>query len=576
MVLAIFMVFFLVLTFYSAWQSTETSEKHETAYAFLLIDQSEILVRRYVEGLRQMATQLRGSGQVQDFLLAPKWSGLIDAEMQLEPAIAAYLDTSSGIAGISVFAADRQVRYYGSGALYFNNPPPLANEAVFTDIYRNGEQEAYYYYVVPIHRINRTSYQRAEIIGYILFELDAAYYYEIFEQYLPSPNAQFFFTDTTGSIVAASGSRVTPPAIADGVTEQQAGTGGTVTVDGVRYMYVSRRVEGLGYTMAYMIPSTDIGAAGRNIILANTTIFVLFFLLCIVLATFIVRDVLSSIGKISRFADTVRNDDTGATMDITLKNELQPIVDSVNQMIRRNNEASRQVLEAQRGQYQAEAAEKQATLDALQAQINPHFLYNTLECIRSMADISGVDGIGEVSVALGKLFRYSISSGRVATLQAELEAVQDYFRIITIRYQGKYSLHVRCGEDLYPLPMLKMGLQPLVENAVVHGLEHRRGPGAVGIVCQRENGCLAICISDDGQGVPPARLAGIQQQLEQPANARSIGIFNTADRLRHVFGERARITLESEPGRGAVIHLRIPLDTAPASTAADTDNTMED
>lgn len=171
--------------------------------------------------------------------------------------------------------------------------------------------------------------------------------------------------------------------------------------------------------------------------------------------------------------------------------------------------------------------QKQAEYLALQNQINPHFLYNTLEAIRADALIAGVDQIADTTEALATFFRYTITDvDRLVTLSDELENVEDYFTIQKFRFGDRMDLELELNdEELLSARMPRLVLQPLVENAVVHGLEEKTGEGIVKVVVESSRNVLYVYVKDDGVGMDTEQMEKLNE------------IFSAQNRTRKRFGD---------------------------------------
>lgn len=217
--------------------------------------------------------------------------------------------------------------------------------------------------------------------------------------------------------------------------------------------------------------------------------------------------------------------------------------------------------------YEREIMLKQANLATLQSQINPHFLYNTLECIRGMALMEDKEDIADIAWSLSRFFRYSISGNSdMVSLQDELENVQNYAKIQNYRFQNRFVLRIE-GEDSLGNSMLpKLTLQPVVENAILHGLKDMLEGGTVRIQIERLNeGDLRIIVSDNGCGMSPETLANLSQKIlhgdvgkgERGRHA-GIGMHNVDRRLKLHFGPQYGVAVYSFQGKGTDVELRIP------------------
>ncbi|MDR1192735.1 MAG: sensor histidine kinase [Peptococcaceae bacterium] len=229
-------------------------------------------------------------------------------------------------------------------------------------------------------------------------------------------------------------------------------------------------------------------------------------------------------------------------------------------------ELARRVSEATGARYTADMLNKQMEYTMLQSQINPHFLYNTLEAIRSEALLGGNRGVAEMIERLSRFFRYSISSrGDFVTLQDELVNLQDYFCIQQYRFGSRFTLEVRQeNEALLRCHMPKMTLQPIVENAIYHGLEQKKGPGGVAlrIGCTEKKLCIWVC--DDGVGIEPERARELNRRLLAPGGVPrgeekgGIALENVCARIRLYFGDEYGVRISSIPGEGTEVEIVLP------------------
>lgn len=216
-------------------------------------------------------------------------------------------------------------------------------------------------------------------------------------------------------------------------------------------------------------------------------------------------------------------------------------------------------------------SKKQAEYLALQNQINPHFLYNTLEAIRGDAIYAGVTSIAETTEALSSFFRYTITEVKtLVTLADELENAENYFKIQQYRFDDKIKMLIHYPEGelndhLYRLP--KLTLQPIIENAVFHGLEGKTNGGCITIQIETTNKNLLIHISDNGLGIPEEKLNKLNESLEEAAipttheevkTKGGIALRNVSRRIKLLFGEDYGIHVYSIIGYGTDVHITLP------------------
>ena len=219
-------------------------------------------------------------------------------------------------------------------------------------------------------------------------------------------------------------------------------------------------------------------------------------------------------------------------------------------------------------EYNAVMLKKQAELNALQSQINPHFLYNTLESIRGLAMECDANEISDMTKALADLFRYSISTkDNIVELQDELKHVENYLMIQQYRFNNKFIIINEIDSDTMMVAVPKLLLQPIVENAVIHGLEQRLGKGTVILQAYKTQTRLVINVKDDGDGIENNDVLSINEALVEgkeyieftKRTSQSIGITNVNSRIRMIFGEAFGIRLYSTKGIGTNVEIQLPL-----------------
>ncbi|MFC0296689.1 cache domain-containing sensor histidine kinase [Geobacillus jurassicus] len=214
----------------------------------------------------------------------------------------------------------------------------------------------------------------------------------------------------------------------------------------------------------------------------------------------------------------------------------------------------------------------EAELRGWQAQIKPHFLYNTLDTIQWMARKKGADDVAELVNALARLFRIGLSQGKdMILLDEEVEHIKSYLRIQKVRYRDKLNYTFDIPEHLRQFYVLKLLLQPIVENAIYHGIKQRRGPGHIWIQVREHDGVMYIRVKDDGIGMPRDRLEELRKGLaidftsgDQEGRMKKVkgyGMVNVQARLQLTFGPSYRLHIDSEEGKGTTVTIVHPIIT---------------
>lgn len=250
----------------------------------------------------------------------------------------------------------------------------------------------------------------------------------------------------------------------------------------------------------------------------------------------------------------------------------------VNQMVEAVKRASQD-------EYEAQNLRSQAEIFALQSQINPHFLYNTLDTIRSHALLCDARDIAAMTESLSTLFRYSISRpGEMATLKEELDNVKNYLLIQQYRFPDKVEYLVEGMDDEailnYQMPILT--IQPIIENAIHHGLEMKIGKGHIKLRAIRTEDRITLMVSDNGLGMSEKRLEslrqsldGVQKEQEEFSRGRKrkgagIALVNVDRRLKFYYGHQYGLRVRSTLGVGTMVEIHLPFETQPPSKIPDT------
>jgi two-component system sensor histidine kinase YesM len=205
-------------------------------------------------------------------------------------------------------------------------------------------------------------------------------------------------------------------------------------------------------------------------------------------------------------------------------------------------------------------------MQALKTQIQPHYLYNTLDVIRMTAVEHDDTTTAELLLSLSAQLRYVMGkqNDRVR-LADEIQNIQMYFVIAKVRYENRISLEINVADDVRELYVLKLLLQPIVENAVSHGLKPRRGAGKLSLSAQRREDFLEITVMDDGVGIPPQEVEQINQilsygpQYEDKEHRMGVGMKNVSDRIKINCGSEYGYTVSSYEEIGTVVRFKLPV-----------------
>lgn len=217
-------------------------------------------------------------------------------------------------------------------------------------------------------------------------------------------------------------------------------------------------------------------------------------------------------------------------------------------------------------------SKRKSELDALQSQINPHFLYNTLDSIIWMIENERYDGAVTMVTALARLFRISLSKGKnIITVADELEHVRNYLTIQKMRYKNKFSYDITAEPETLPCATIKLIVQPLVENAIYHGMEFMSGDGEIRINAYRDGNDLYIDIIDNGLGMPQEQADALltEETTKVRGKGSGIGLKNVKERIQLYFGSEYGLAIYSEPDEGTTARIHLPLKTLEEADAGE-------
>lgn len=236
------------------------------------------------------------------------------------------------------------------------------------------------------------------------------------------------------------------------------------------------------------------------------------------------------------------------------EDELTTIASSFNEMLDELNEYIERV-------YVLGLKQQQAELKALQSQINPHFLFNTLETIRMTAVIDGSKTSSKMIYHLSRLLRYSLQSKESVPLYLEIENVQQYLQLVQLQHPNKLTIHVNIAKEIERNSIQRLVLQPIVENYIVHGFKKDCHDNRLSIEAEKHDQFVWITVQDNGNGIEKDRLDQIKEHLDDEENdvIDSIGMKNVHQRLKLKYGDEYGLQVESEEGKGTTITLIIPL-----------------
>lgn len=327
-----------------------------------------------------------------------------------------------------------------------------------------------------------------------------------------------------------------------------AGAGNFLTTLGDRKTLIFyTTVEATGWKLVGVVPYKEAGGTARVIQNYTLLAIILSALAAALWAYRIASGITQPLGKLLQVMREVEKGDLSVRAEAATSDEISVLASGFNRMLHRIEGLIGQVVEAT-------AKQKEAELKTLQAQVNPHFLYNVLESINWMAISRGAMDISKMVTSLAGIMRYSLSPREEVTLKEEIENIKRYLAIQKMRYGEKidYVLDIAPGIENILIP--KFTLQPLVENALVHGLEPKTGKGEIKISGYLKGEDIFLMVEDNGVGCEE----GIIQEMLAGKTGGHLGLKLVEERIKIKFGPSYGLSFHSQPGQGTLVSLRLP------------------
>ena len=429
-------------------------------------------------------------------------------------------------------------------------------------------------YILPVRYTSGKFQDRSQILGYCIITCRKDALDDVVNKTMVTAESMVAVTDATGIPIAQNAFAL------DKVSQENTGEWAekydqlasenendivSMRIGNEPYFTRVQKSESSGWYSMNLVPVSEMFLDIRNTIVLGIALAVISVAIAVVIGGINARSISQQMESITDALKEVGENRGKKRLDETMEGEFGVISQSVNQMLDDVERANEQVAMMQSELYEKELLQKETELKALQSQINPHFLYNTLECIRSLAAIHGIREISTLTTSMASIFRYSISSRIESTVREECACVQDYYKILSIRYGGRLEMMLDAEEGIQEMRMIKMSLQPLVENSVKHGFEATEKDIHIEVKCQKKQGNLVFTVKDDGAGMTPERLEETRKLLNADSTGETvsssggnIGLANIAGRIRLCYGSDYGVQIESEQGKGTTVMMTLP------------------
>lgn len=401
-------------------------------------------------------------------------------------------------------------------------------------------------------------------LGILTFDIKESLFYDSYHSVSDEENECFLLIDSAGTIISSENrdelQTTASPEILGllegmGKPEQktQYKSGGKIPQETTaeHMLLLSSETENGDYLVVYMMRYYRIYKEALNLALFLLNIGILVLAAGVLLSSRLAQSIVGPVIRLADYADEAGKGNFDLPVPVHSGDEIGFLAERFGVMNHNIKELTTRI-------YNEQTQKKEYELKMLQAQINPHFLYNCLDNISSLITDQKNETATAMVSHLGRYYRAILSKGRnIITIREELELIRAYLEIQLIRIPDLFTYEITVDEDILDFKILKMILQPIVENSVIHGFAGFKNSGRIKIEGTLENQTVCILISDNGKGIPE----GSRSSIFAPAPTaipKHFGLKNIQERIRLKHGEKYGISIKSEPGQGTQIGVRFP------------------
>lgn len=531
-------------------------EKKVTESTTKILLQVEETMESFYKDMDGISYSLLYSPTIQSYLGTNEILSRILMNQEIAAQFSSTLALKENIRGIRIY--DTEGRMVASvGKAIEPTVKRQVSQIEYSGIFSDKMNGSYYTIAVPVYNL-QNNYLLRDYRGMCLFIMDVSNFNSMLKKSKITPHSRLMLVDHNDKVIANSD-------IESGLEKFNADN----LRDDKRYIVQEISLSYTGWKIISVIPKNEL-LQDLDIIkrLNVATYLIIFSIFCVFLLIFYGR-ILKPIKALMDFIRTYTKNGGQSRFNVVYHNEIGVLADNLNKMLDEIDRLGRDVQIAQKQMYETEIVKKQMEISAYRNQINPHFLYNTLECIRAMAFYYKAEDIADISASLSNMFRYSVKGENIVSVYDEIVHLKEYATIIDFRFRGKIQIAVQADESLYMEKTLKMLLQPIVENAVFHGLEKKIEPGMVTVQIRKlSQNQIRFSIMDNGCGMDEIRLSELQAclyQYEAPGfmtniGDKGIGLANIYRRIKLFYGDQAEMTIDSTLNVGTTVSITYSSD----------------
>ncbi|MFC4321445.1 cache domain-containing sensor histidine kinase [Litchfieldia salsa] len=560
-----------LLGYVAYWQYTESVETQVGKYIPQLLEQSNENLTNQMNKIRQLPDILYNSPHVIEVLRKDSYqsqSSLLQDEFQLNSFLSkTYINGGNAdILGVFILSKNRLFRstkskYDGldhqtSSFPYGQDLEILGREEVIlpyqTDLTFEGNPP----FILLMRQLR--DYENQETLGTMLIAVELSFLEKTLKSLNQDQEVNIWITDSTGRIIYHTIPRLIGQVDIEYPSYPRI-NGSFRTTGNHEHQLISRNKSiGLGWSLFHSIPLENLTKESNLVRNGTIVVFIIFVLLSAIISIILAWNVSNPLKKLAKLMNQVEQGNFSVDLSIKSKDEVGMLARSFNSMIQEINQLIKQ-------NYQIELRQKDAELYALQSQINPHFMYNTLETIGYAIEEDDKEAVVKMVTLLGRMLRYSLNNKeKLVPISHEVMHINDYLTIQKFRFEDRidFKFHQELDGEQYFIP--KFVLQPIIENAIKYGLEQQYNCRIEIYIMMKENREVYLTIRDNGPGIDEDILIKLNESLKlDPMTRRDskFGLINVHARVAMIFGEPFGLQVKSEHNNGTEVIVRIPAMT---------------
>ena len=549
---------FISLAMYSMFSSN--AEKNAATSTQQIMDQVNLNLNSYLKGMMEISDLIRSNLNGDTYNNRGNLASLLNVTSQIRKDIvtmAVYSDTGKLL--LSSPSNDYNKTFYAAGQDWFKSALERPVDYIFVPPHVQRLFEGKRPWVVSLCR-SVTFYEKDKPVTWItMVDMNFSAIEQLCRQVSFGKRGYIYIVDQSGNIIYHPQQQIVYAGLKnENITDALSKNAGSYFDDfqGERRIMTIQNISFTNWKMVGISYVDELVPNKRN--LNNFVLFISLFGIAfeILASLFISSKISQPIKRLEKQMKRVENGDFDISLEVKGEDEVKRLSKSFNLMVAKIKQLMAQIISEQE-------AKRKSEFKALQAQINPHFLYNTLDSIIWMNENKNYDGVTTMVSALAKFFRVSISKGNeIINVSDEMDHAASYLTIQKIRYKDKFDFILDAEPEVLQKKTLKLILQPIIENAINHGISHIQEKGKIKITAALEGNRIVFRVIDNGYGIKPEILKDILDQESKSAHSAGVGLKNVNERIKLCYGNEYGLRIESELDVGTTAIISIPLEDA--------------